>query len=256
MGCYRICFLFGTVVFEVSNSVVKASEQDGDRILEDIESREDAGYSVNEGSSGARTNVSSSRSTTSNIVPDSTDWVASTLTRRFGIGGGLAWLGVLTFGVVSEQMKTRFEIAEQEKNTKEISEALRKTYTTKEGITITDLKLGGGAQPRKGDLVVLDFKAYANGELFEDTKARGKPIVLLYGSRPFTAGMNEGVELALASMKAGGKRIVEIPPKLGFGDQGTAVRPTGHAPDKSAVVPGGATLRYELELVRVSIPPS
>jgi hypothetical protein len=32
---------------------------------------------------------------------DSTDAVASFLTRRFGVAGGLAWLGVLTFGVVS-----------------------------------------------------------------------------------------------------------------------------------------------------------
>lgn len=34
---------------------------------------------------------------------DSTDWFASTLTRRFGLAGGLAWLGFLTFGVVLEQ---------------------------------------------------------------------------------------------------------------------------------------------------------
>lgn len=27
---------------------------------------------------------------------DSTDWFASTLTRRFGLAGGLAWLGILT----------------------------------------------------------------------------------------------------------------------------------------------------------------
>ena len=41
------------------------------------------------------------------------------------------------------------------------------------------------------------------GELFEDTQARGKPIVFVYGSRPFTGGMNEGVERALATMKTG-----------------------------------------------------
>lgn len=35
---------------------------------------------------------------------DSTDWFASTLTRRFGLAGGLAWLGFLTFGVVGEQV--------------------------------------------------------------------------------------------------------------------------------------------------------
>lgn len=45
---------------------------------------------------------------------DSTDWISSQLTRRFGIAGGLAWLGFLTFGAVSEQIKTRLEVASEE----------------------------------------------------------------------------------------------------------------------------------------------
>ena len=39
---------------------------------------------------------------------DSTDWFASTLTRRFGLAGGLAWLGFLSFGVISEQVWQTF----------------------------------------------------------------------------------------------------------------------------------------------------
>lgn len=35
-------------------------------------------------------------------------------------------------------------------------------------------------------------RAKANGEVFESTKARGKPIVYLYGSRPFTGGICAG----------------------------------------------------------------
>lgn len=38
---------------------------------------------------------------------------------------------------------------------------------------------------------------------FEDTLQRGKPIVFLYGKRPFSGGVCEGVERALATMKAG-----------------------------------------------------
>lgn len=49
---------------------------------------------------------------------DSTDWIASGLTRRFGLGAGLAWAGFLAFGVVSEQIKTRFEVNQQEANTR------------------------------------------------------------------------------------------------------------------------------------------
>ena len=47
-------------------------------------------------------------------------------------------------------------------------------------------------------------KVLAAGQLFEDTQARGKPIVFLYGARPFTGGLCEGVEKALAGMRAGG----------------------------------------------------
>lgn len=76
---------------------------------------------------------------------DSTDWVSSQLTRRFGyavakedfqtdaqrggvllilvlqlcsIAGGLVWLGVLAFGVISEQIKTRLEDSAERENTK------------------------------------------------------------------------------------------------------------------------------------------
>jgi hypothetical protein len=52
---------------------------------------------------------------------DSTDFILSALTRRFGLAGGLAWLGILSFGVISEQVKTRREVFEAEQNTKYVS---------------------------------------------------------------------------------------------------------------------------------------
>ena len=39
-------------------------------------------------------------------------------TRRFGLAGGLVWLGILTFGVVSEQIKTRLEDRAEQRDTK------------------------------------------------------------------------------------------------------------------------------------------
>lgn len=38
--------------------------------------------------------------------------------RRFGLAGGLIWLGILTFGVVSEQIKTRLEDSAEQRDTK------------------------------------------------------------------------------------------------------------------------------------------
>lgn len=57
-------------------------------------------------------------SASSSSKVDSTDWVATSLTRRFGLGAGLAWVGFLAFGVVSEQIKTRLEVSQQEANTR------------------------------------------------------------------------------------------------------------------------------------------
>ena len=43
---------------------------------------------------------------------------------RFGLAGGLAWLGVLTVGVVGEQIKTRLESARKEAGTQDVRGAL------------------------------------------------------------------------------------------------------------------------------------
>lgn len=55
---------------------------------------------------------------------------------------------------------------------------------------------------------MLMNRGFVNGEVFEDTKQRTKPIVFLYGSRPFTAGLCLGVEKALQGMKAGNPKIL------------------------------------------------
>lgn len=189
--------------------------------------------------------------------PDSTDAIASALTRRFGIAGGLAWIAFLSLGVVGEQIKTRLEVASEEKNTKDISEADRVVEKIPgTSITYYDIVKGGGARPVRGDLIVLNIKGYANGSLFVDTSDTKKPIVFLYKGRPFTAGMCLGLEMALESMQAGGKRVVTVPSEYGFGEEGISLKPTLHVPEKQGIVPPGANLTYEVELVRVSIPPS
>jgi len=124
------------------------------------------------------------------------------------------------------------------------------------GVRYVDERIGGGQSPSKGLLVVLSYTATADGAVFDDTRARNKPIVFLYGSRPFTGGLCAGVEEALATMKAGGRRRVTVPAARGFGERGAVMRPTEHVPDKQGLVPPNATLEYDLELLRVSIPPS
>ncbi|KAL6637061.1 hypothetical protein ACP70R_024633 [Stipagrostis hirtigluma subsp. patula] len=183
---------------------------------------------------------------------DSTDWVASSLTRRFGIGAGLAWAGFLAVGVVSEQLKTRFEVAQQQANTKDVEQ--EQEVVLPNGIRYYEMRVGGGDVPRAGDLVVIDLQGrVAGGGLgaFVDTFGEGKrPLALVMGSRPYTRGMCEGVEYVLRSMKAGGKRRVVVPPSLGFGDDGADFGEEG------AQIPPGATLEYIVQVDKVSIAPA
>lgn len=165
----------------------------------------------------------------------------------------LAGVGVLAFGVISEQLKTRQEVASEEAGTRDVADSPE--VVTPEGLRYKDIRIGGGSTPVKGYLTVLDYKATADGVVFEDTKARGKPIVFRYQSRPFTGGMCPGVEMALATMKTGGVRKVIVPPELGFGASGVTLRPTEHVPEKRGEVPPNSTLEYELSLLRISIPP-
>lgn len=74
---------------------------------------------------------------------------------RFGLAGGLAWLGVLAVGTLGEQVKTRMEVAAEKDNTRDVSDV--KVVTLPSGVTYQELRVGGGQQPIKGYLVVVDY---------------------------------------------------------------------------------------------------
>ncbi|KAK8941108.1 hypothetical protein KSP39_PZI010146 [Platanthera zijinensis] len=181
---------------------------------------------------------------------DSTDWIASALTRRFGLGAGLAWVGFLAAGVVSEQIKTRLEASRQDSDTKGVDKEVEVALPN--GIRYYDLVVGGGAAPRSGDLVVIDLKGRVmdSGEVFVDTFGEGKrPMALVMGSRPYAKGMCRGVENVIRSMRAGGRRRIVMPPELGFGDNGA-----DFGGDVS--IQPGASLEFVVQVDKVSIPPS
>ncbi|KAI7753973.1 hypothetical protein M8C21_023119 [Ambrosia artemisiifolia] len=182
---------------------------------------------------------------------DSTDWIASSLTRRFGLGAGLAWAGFLAFGVVSEQIKTRLEVSQQEANTRDVEK--EEEVVLPNGIRYYELRVGGGAIPRKGDLVVIDIKGsvVGDGGVFVDTFGRDKkPLALVVGSRPYSKGMCEGVEMVLKTINNGGKRRIIVPPALAFGDEGADFG------SEHVKIPPSATLEYIVEVEKVSIAPS
>ncbi|KAL4363689.1 hypothetical protein GQ457_04G039320 [Hibiscus cannabinus] len=181
---------------------------------------------------------------------ETTDWIASSLTRRFGLGAGLAWAAFLAIGVISEQIKTRIEVSEQEANTRDVEK--QEEVVLPNGLRYYELKVGGGASPRNGDLVVIHLKGriQGNDQVFIDTFDRDqKPLALIIGSRPYSKGMCEGVEYILRSIKAGGKRRVIVPPNLGFGQNGADL-------GSGVQIPPSAMLEYIVEINKVSIAPA
>ena len=191
---------------------------------------------------------------------DSTDAVATFMTRRFGIAGGLAWLGVLTFGVVSEQLKTRREVREAAENTVEVKKSEIKTTTSPTGVRSSDLKIGGGERVRPGYLVAADVVAKVvetNPEtgavenelsVLVDTRKLGRQLVFSFGSKP-QGPICRGLLESVGEMRQGGRRVVVVPPSMAFGADGTELA-------GNVVVPPNATVRYDIELARVSVPPS
>ncbi|WOG97610.1 hypothetical protein DCAR_0416951 [Daucus carota subsp. sativus] len=181
---------------------------------------------------------------------DSTDWIASSLTRRFGLGAGLAWAGFLAVGVLSEQIKTRLEVSQQEANTKDVDK--EEEVVLPNGIRYYEMRVGGGATPRPGDLVVIDLKGSVQGsdKAFVDTFDGDKrPLAIFMGSMPYGRGMCEGIEYVLRSMKSGGKRRVIIPSSLGFGEDGADL-------NSGVQIPPSATLEYIVQVDKVSIAPA
>jgi peptidylprolyl isomerase len=107
---------------------------------------------------------------------------------------------------------------------------------TASGLKYYDLKTGTGESPKAGQTVVVDYTGWlSDGTQFDSSIDRGEPISFVLGEGNVIAGWDEG----LLTMKVGGKRQLVIPPDLGYGDMG------------SGIIPPGATLIFEVELLEV-----
>jgi peptidylprolyl isomerase len=116
-----------------------------------------------------------------------------------------------------------------------------KMTKTDSGLRYQDLKEGTGAKPEGGQTCVVHYTGWLwedgkKGKKFDSSVDRGEPFKFPVGKGRVIKGWDEGV----ASMKAGGKRLLLIPPKLAYGALG--------AGDD---IPGNATLLFEVELIGV-----
>ncbi|HYB97030.1 MAG TPA: FKBP-type peptidyl-prolyl cis-trans isomerase [Vicinamibacterales bacterium] len=112
-------------------------------------------------------------------------------------------------------------------------------------LQIQDVTAGSGTEARAGRVVKVHYTGWLydasagdkRGNKFDSSKDHGgQPFEFSLGAREVIPGWDEGV----AGMKVGGKRVLTIPPHLGYGARGAG-----------GVIPPNATLVFEVELLDV-----
>lgn len=112
--------------------------------------------------------------------------------------------------------------------------------STDSGLRYVDLIEGTGPSPSTGDTVKVHYTGWLeDGTKFDSSVDRGQPFVFPLGRGRVIQGWDEGV----ATMKVGGKRKLIIPAHLAYGDRGAG-----------GVIPPGATLIFEVELLGINPP--
>ena len=111
-----------------------------------------------------------------------------------------------------------------------------------------DLVVGPGAEATTGARVTVHYTGWLydgaapdhKGKEFDSSRRGGKPFSFTLGGRQVIAGWDQGV----AGMRVGGQRRLVIPSGLAYGDRGAG-----------GVIPPGATLVFDVELLDVQPPP-
>jgi len=102
----------------------------------------------------------------------------------------------------------------------------------------TDVVVGTGAEAVTGKKVTVHYVGtLMDGTKFDASKDHGQPFSFTLGTGQVIQGWDEGV----VGMKVGGKRNLVIPGELAYGAAGT--------PD--GTIPPNATLKFEIELLKV-----
>jgi peptidylprolyl isomerase len=110
---------------------------------------------------------------------------------------------------------------------------------TATGLGYVEIVEGTGARPEPGDSVSVHYTGrLQSGQKFDSSHDRGQPLEFPVGCGRVIKGWDEGGR----TMRVGGKRKLIIPAHLGYGAQGAG-----------AVIPPGATLIFEVELVGIKI---
>ena len=108
------------------------------------------------------------------------------------------------------------------------------------GLVIEDVVVGDGTEAQDYNKVVVNYTGtLEDGSIFDSSLKPGRtPFTFTLGAGSVIKGWDLGVK----GMKVGGKRKLTIPSDLGYGDNGAG-----------NVIPPGATLIFEVELLEVEV---
>lgn len=119
--------------------------------------------------------------------------------------------------------------------------ALPGSITLSDGLIIQDVEVGSGEEAVPGARVAVHYVGMLqDGKKFDSSLDRGQPIAFVLGSGQVIPGWEEGIR----GMKVGGRRVLVIPPALGYGSN--TVGP----------IPANSTLIFQVQLVGVQAPGS
>lgn len=111
---------------------------------------------------------------------------------------------------------------------------------TASGLIYTEIKAGTGAKPKPTDAVKVHYTGtLIDGKEFDSSVKRGQPAEFMLGQ--VIPCWTEGLGL----MKVGGKAKLVCPSDTAYRDQG-----------RPPIIPGGATLVFEVELLEVKAAPA
>lgn len=146
--------------------------------------------------------------------------------------------GCETAGELTEADKKQQTEATTAVTTQEgIPQVAGDTVTTPSGLKYIEMTVGTGAAPAVGQTVQAHYTGWlTDGKKFDSSRDRGQTFAFPLGQGRVIRGWDEGI----ASMKIGGRRLLIIPPDLGYGARGAG-----------GVIPPNATLVFDVELVGI-----
>ncbi len=109
------------------------------------------------------------------------------------------------------------------------------------GVAIFDSQVGDGAQPNSDSEIRVHYTGFFDdGCIFDSSRTRAEPVLFNLDN------LISGWQIGMADMREGGKRRIRIPPALGYGAAGLNI--------SGIIIPGNATLIFEVELVEIVKP--